>query len=101
MKFVLVCMFLCVRVIVWYFRWDSYISHLMVIIGDRHTWLLDCLLVCRLSITDQVSVLNHPIPVYDVYIMYPSVDHVVACYRLHFRLSICLLIVIVESMAIT
>ena len=39
--------------------------------------------VYGLSITDQVSVLNHPIPIYDVYIVYSSVDHVVACYRLH------------------
>ena len=92
---------LCVCVVVCLYElWDGILmfSHMMVVIGDRPSWLSA---LFGLSTSDQVSVLNHRILIYEIYIMYSSIEHVVACYRLHFWLSIWLLIAIVESMAIT
>ena len=49
----------------------------------------------------KVSVLNQRLPIYGIHVMHTRIEHVVPCYRLHFWLSIWILNVTVESMAIT
>ena len=62
--------------------WDLCVRFVSLYVCVLCVFCVSC--VCGLSITDQVSVLNHCILVYELYIMYSSIAHVVPCYRLHY-----------------
>ena len=83
---------LCASVFAWFVRCVLIFFHLMVCY--RWSTFLICL---TWVLQNQVSVLNHRLPKYGIYVMYTRAEHVVPWYRLHGWLSIWLLIVIVES----
>ena len=47
------------------------------------TVTVDCLALCGLSASNQVSVLNHRLPKYGICFMDNVLEHVVSCYRVH------------------